>query len=103
MVKIPRWDLKKFIRVSTQLNSSMKRVGKVTSISRTFEEAIQKAIRAIDFHNLEFNATKALMSIDNELQTPSDQRLFAIANTMDAGYTVNKIWEMTQIDKWFLN
>ena len=103
VVKIPRWDLKKFTRVSTQLNSSMKSVGEVMSIGRTFEEAIQKAIRAIDFHNLGFNATNALMSIDNELQTPSDQRLFAIANAMQSGYSVDKIWEMTQIDKWFLS
>jgi len=103
VVKIPRWDLKKFTRVSTQLSSSMKSVGEVMSIGRTFEEAIQKAIRAIDFHNLGFNETKALMSIDQELQTPSDQRLFAIANAMHSGYTVNTIWEMTKIDKWFLN
>ena len=103
VVKIPRWDLKKFTRVSTQLNSSMKSVGEVMSIGRTFEEAIQKAIRAIDFHNLGFNETNALMSIDNELQTPSDQRLFAIANAMYSGYSVDKIWEMTQIDKWFLS
>ena len=102
VVKIPRWDLKKFTRVSTQLNSSMKSVGEVMSIGRTFEEAIQKAIRAIDFHNFGFNETNALMSIDNELQTPSDQRLFAIANAMQSGYSVDKIWEMTQIDKWFL-
>ena len=103
VVKMPRWDLKKFTRVSTQLGSSMKSVGEVMSIGRTFEEAIQKAIRAIDFHNLGFNDTKALMSIDDELQTPSDQRLFAIANAMHSGYSVNKIWEMTKIDKWFLN
>lgn len=103
VVKIPRWDLKKFTRVSTQLTSSMKSVGEVMSIGRTFEEAIQKAIRSIDFHNLGFNDTNALMSIDNELQTPSDQRLFAIANAMHSGYTVEKIWEMTQIDKWFLS
>lgn len=102
VVKIPRWDLKKFTRVSTELNSSMKSVGEVMSIGRTFEEAIQKAIRSIDFHNLGFNETNALMSIDNELQTPSDQRLFAIANAMHAGYTVDKIWETTKIDKWFL-
>ena len=102
VVKIPRWDLKKFTRVSTQLNSSMKSVGEVMSIGRTFEEAIQKAIRSIDFHNLGFNDTSALMSIDNELQTPSDQRLFAIANAMHSGYSVDKIWEMTRIDKWFL-
>ncbi|RDW69846.1 carbamoyl-phosphate synthase [Coleophoma cylindrospora] len=103
VVKMPRWDLKKFTRVSTQLGSSMKSVGEVMSIGRTFEEAIQKAIRAIDFHNLGFNETKALMSIDDELQTPSDQRLFAIANAMHNGYSANKIWEMTKIDKWFLN
>ncbi len=103
VVKIPRWDLKKFLRVSTELNSSMKSVGEVMSIGRTFEEAIQKAIRAIDFHNLGFNETSALMSIDNELQTPSDQRLFAIANAMRSGYSVEKIWEMTRIDKWFLS
>lgn len=102
VVKIPRWDLKKFTRVSTELNSSMKSVGEVMSIGRTFEEAIQKAIRSIDFHNIGFNDTNALMSIDNELQTPSDQRLFALANAMHAGYTVDRIWEMTQIDKWFL-
>ena len=102
VVKIPRWDLKKFTRVSTHLNSSMKSVGEVMSIGRTFEEAIQKAIRSIDFHNLGFNDTAALMAIDQELQTPSDQRLFAIANAMHNGYTADKIWEMTRIDKWFL-
>lgn len=102
VVKMPRWDLKKFTRVSTQLGSSMKSVGEVMSIGRSFEEAIQKAIRSIDFHNLGFNDTPALMSIDDELQTPSDQRLFAIANAMHEGYSVDKIWEMTKIDKWFL-
>ncbi|OGE52003.1 hypothetical protein PENARI_c011G01476 [Penicillium arizonense] len=102
VVKIPRWDLKKFTRVSTQLGSSMKSVGEVMSIGRTFEEAIQKAIRSVDFHNLGFSATDALMSIKGELQTPSDQRLFAIANAMAAGYTVDDIWKLTNIDKWFL-
>ncbi|KAM7204519.1 protein pyrABCN [Rhypophila sp. PSN 637] len=104
VVKMPRWDLKKFTRVSTQLGSSMKSIGEVMSIGRTFEEAIQKAIRAIDFHNLGFSeTTSALMRIDDELQTPSDQRLFAIANAMHAGYSVDRIWELTKIDKWFLN
>jgi carbamoyl-phosphate synthase/aspartate carbamoyltransferase len=103
VVKIPRWDLKKFQRVSTLLGSSMKSVGEVMSIGRTFEEAIQKAIREIDPSNLGFNETAALMGIDQELQTPSDQRLFAIANAMKSGYSVDKIWEMTQIDKWFLS
>ncbi|OJD17100.1 protein pyrABCN [Emergomyces pasteurianus Ep9510] len=102
VVKIPRWDLKKFTRVSTQLGSSMKSVGEVMSIGRTFEEAIQKAIRSVDFHNVGFNETNALMSIKTELQTPSDQRLFAIANAMHSGYTVEDIWELTKIDKWFL-
>jgi carbamoyl-phosphate synthase/aspartate carbamoyltransferase len=73
------------------------------SIGRTFEEAIQKAIRSIDPGNLGFNETTALMKIEEELQTPSDQRLFAIANAMRSGYTVDKIWELTQIDKWFLS
>ena len=103
VVKIPRWDLKKFTRVSTQLGSSMKSVGEVMSIGRTFEEAIQKAIRSVDFHNLGFSDTNALMSIDAELQTPSDQRLFAIANAMAAGYTVDDVWKLTNIDKWFLS
>ncbi|KAL4746934.1 Aspartate carbamoyltransferase [Aspergillus terricola var. indicus] len=102
VVKIPRWDLKKFTRVSTQLGSSMKSVGEVMAIGRTFEEAIQKAIRSVDFHNLGFNETNALMSIKTELQTPSDQRLFAIANAMAAGYSVEDIWKLTNIDKWFL-
>ncbi|GAB7346904.1 hypothetical protein MBLNU459_g1977t1 [Dothideomycetes sp. NU459] len=103
VVKIPRWDLKKFTRVSTLLGSSMKSVGEVMSIGRTFEEAIQKAIRAVDVSNLGFQETNALMSIDTELQTPSDQRMFALANAMHSGYTVDEIWEMTKIDKWFLH
>ena len=103
VVKMPRWDLKKFNRVSTLLGSSMKSVGEVMSIGRTFEEAIQKAIRSIDFHNLGFNNTEqALMKIDDELQFPSDQRLFAIANAMHSGYSVEKIYKMTNIDRWFL-
>ncbi|EGV60700.1 Carbamoyl-phosphate synthase [Yamadazyma tenuis] len=105
VVKIPRWDLKKFTRVSSLLSSSMKSVGEVMSIGRTFEEAIQKAIRSTDYHNLGFNQTAALMSIDidAELQTPSDQRLFAIANAFSDGYSVDKVWKLTNIDKWFLN
>lgn len=104
VVKIPRWDLKKFTRVSTLLGSAMKSVGEVMAIGRTFEEAIQKAIRAVDPSNLGFNETEALMSIDidSELQTPSDQRMFAIANAMHGGYSVEKIWELTKIDRWFL-
>ncbi|KAF2719359.1 bifunctional carbamoylphosphate synthetase/aspartate transcarbamylase [Polychaeton citri CBS 116435] len=104
VVKIPRWDLKKFTRVSTLLGSSMKSVGEVMAIGRTFEEAIQKAIRAVDPSNQGFNETAALMSldIDTELQTPSDQRMFALANAMHNGYDVEKIFQMTKIDRWFL-
>ncbi|KAI8388557.1 uncharacterized protein BYT42DRAFT_491442 [Radiomyces spectabilis] len=105
VVKIPRWDLKKFNRVSTTLSSSMKSVGEVMAIGRTFEETIQKAIRAIDYHFPGFSETDIVdeANIDHELTVPSDQRLFAIANAMHKGYTVDRIWEMTKIDKWFLN
>lgn len=105
VVKIPRWDLKKFTRVSTLLGSSMKSVGEVMAIGRTFEEAIQKAIRGVDPNNYGFNETPALMSldIDTELQTPSDQRMFALANAMHNGYSAEKIFQMTKIDRWFLH
>ncbi|KAF2857345.1 carbamoyl-phosphate synth [Piedraia hortae CBS 480.64] len=104
VVKIPRWDLKKFTRVSNLLGSAMMSVGEVMAIGRTFEEAIQKAIRGVDPSNLGFNETEALMSIDidTELQTPSDQRMFALANAMHNGYSVEKIFQMTKIDRWFL-
>lgn len=105
VVKIPRWDLKKFTRVSKELSSAMKSVGEVMSIGRTFEEAIQKAIRSTDYHNFGFSPQEALMTIDidSELQTPSDQRLFALANAFDQGYSVDQAWQLTKIDKWFLN
>lgn len=106
VVKIPRWDLKKFTRVSALLLSLMKSVGEVMAIGRTFEEAIQKAIRSTDYHNLGFNKTEGalmLIDIDTELQTPSDQRLYAIANALADGYSVDKVWRLTNIDKWFLN
>src|ERR1700742_4976925 len=93
VVKIPRWDLKKFTRVSTQLGSSMKSVGECMAIGRAFDEAIQKSIRCVDFHYLGFSyISNPLMSVDDELQTPSDQRMFAIAIAMHAGYSVDKIW-----------
>ncbi|GAA5810447.1 dihydroorotate dehydrogenase [Mucor flavus] len=105
VVKIPRWDLKKFNRVSTALSSSMKSVGEVMAIGRTFEETMQKAIRAIDYDLVGFASSDLIKDdeIEYELTHPSDQRLFAIANAMEKGYTVDRIWELTQIDKWFLN
>ncbi|KAF0501359.1 carbamoyl-phosphate synth [Gigaspora margarita] len=102
VVKIPRWDLKKFSRVNKALSSSMKSVGEVMSIGRTFEETIQKAIRAIDYGFSGFGQNDLVDSIKEELINPSDQRLFAIANAMHQGYTVDQIWELTKIDKWFL-
>ncbi|KAG2208301.1 hypothetical protein INT47_006157 [Mucor saturninus] len=105
VVKIPRWDLKKFNRVSTALSSSMKSVGEVMAIGRTFEETMQKAIRAIDYNLDGFVSSDIIKDedIEYELTHPSDQRLFAIANAMEKGYTVDRIWELTKIDKWFLN
>jgi len=103
VVKMPRWDLNKFDRVSKALSSSMKSVGEVMAIGRTFEETIQKAIRAIDPSLTGFAAKESYPVIEDELTNPSDQRVFAIANALDQGYTVDRIWELTKIDKWFLN
>ncbi|KAF9195090.1 hypothetical protein BGZ50_005155 [Haplosporangium sp. Z 11] len=103
VVKMPRWDLNKFDRVSKALSSSMKSVGEVMAIGRTFEETIQKAIRAIDPSLVGFSTKDSDAVLDDELRNPSDQRVFAIANAMHQGYSVDRIWELTNIDKWFLN
>ncbi|KAG0284173.1 dihydroorotate dehydrogenase, partial [Dissophora globulifera] len=103
VVKMPRWDLAKFDRVSKALSSSMKSVGEVMAIGRTFEETIQKAIRAIDPSLVGFAAKESYAVIEDELANPSDQRVFAIANALQQGYSVDRIWELTKIDKWFLN
>ncbi|CAE6438571.1 unnamed protein product [Rhizoctonia solani] len=102
VVKIPRWDLKKFSRVSKLLSSSMKSVGEVMSVARTFEEAIQKAIRAIDDSFVGFAPNGFVDDIDEELVNPTDKRIFAIADAFQRGYSVEKIWEMSNIDRWFL-
>ncbi|KAI0051295.1 carbamoyl-phosphate synth [Auriscalpium vulgare] len=102
VVKIPRWDLKKFSRVSRLLSSSMKSVGEVMSIGRTFEETIQKAIRAIDDQFSGFAKNDFVEDIDEELVNPTDKRIFAIPTAFHRGYSVDKIWQMTNIDKWFL-
>jgi carbamoyl-phosphate synthase/aspartate carbamoyltransferase len=105
VVKIPRWDLKKFSRVSTALSSSMKSVGEVMAIGRTFEETIQKAIRCIDdnFPGFSDNPNISIDDIDYEIENPTDKRLFAIARAFKKGYSVDKINEMSNIDKWFLS
>ncbi|KAG6885102.1 hypothetical protein C0993_005869 [Termitomyces sp. T159_Od127] len=102
VVKIPRWDLKKFNRVSRLLSSSMKSVGEVMSIGRTFEETIQKAIRAIDDQFAGFAKNDYVEDIDTELLNPTDKRIFAISTAFHRGYSVDKIWQMTKINKWFL-
>ncbi|KIP04431.1 hypothetical protein PHLGIDRAFT_109615 [Phlebiopsis gigantea 11061_1 CR5-6] len=102
VVKIPRWDLKKFHRVSRLLSSSMKSVGEVMSIGRTFEETFQKAIRAIDDQFSGFAKNDFVEDIDEELENPTDKRIFAISTAFHRGYSVEKIWQMTNIDRWFL-
>ncbi|KAF7328960.1 Bifunctional pyrimidine biosynthesis protein [Mycena venus] len=102
VVKIPRWDLSKFTRVSRLLSSSMKSVGEVMSIGRTFEETFQKAIRAIDDQFAGFAKNNLVENIDEELLNPTDKRIFAISTAFHRGYSVDKIWQMTNIDKWFL-
>ncbi|KAJ1825596.1 Carbamoyl-phosphate synthase, partial [Coemansia sp. RSA 2599] len=106
VVKIPRWDLKKFDRVSKNLSSAMKSVGEVMAIGRTFEETIQEAIRSVDtsFDGFCRNGyvAETKEAIEEELTKPTDLRLFAIANALHMGYTVEKIHALTAIDKWFL-
>ena len=104
VVKIPRWDLRKFNRVSTNIGSAMKSVGEVMAIGRNFEETIQKAIRSIDYHFVGFAENDFVKDIEHELKNPSDKRLFAIANALHSGkYSIEQIWQMTKIDRWFLN
>ncbi|WVQ68190.1 carbamoyl-phosphate synthase, large subunit [Kwoniella botswanensis] len=102
VVKIPRWDLKKFNRVSTALSSSMKSVGEVMAIGRTFEETIQKAIRCIDDRFPGFGDHIDVEDIDHEIANPTDQRLFALATALKRGYSVEKLNKMSNIDPWFL-
>lgn len=104
--KIPRWDLTKFSGVDQELGSSMKSVGEIMSIGRTFEEAMQKGLRMVGLGMHGFVGNRGEMEIDNidqELQNPTDRRVFAIAEAFHKGYSVDKVWEMTRIDKWFLN
>ncbi|KAG2107880.1 hypothetical protein DEU56DRAFT_941463 [Suillus clintonianus] len=95
-------DLNKFNRVSRLLSSSMKSVGEVMRMGRTFEETIQKAIQAIDDQFLGFAKNNFVEDIDEELVNPTDKRIFAIANVFHRGDSVDKIWQMTNIDKWYL-
>ncbi len=107
--KIPRWDLSKFKGVSRLLGSSMKSVGEVMAIGRTFEESIQKGLRMIGqgMHgfvaNREMAREMAVEDIDTELTQPTDKRIFVLAQALRQGYSVDRIYELTMIDKWFLD
>ncbi|KAJ2709165.1 Carbamoyl-phosphate synthase, partial [Coemansia spiralis] len=106
VVKIPRWDLKKFDRVSKNLSSAMKSVGEVMAIGRTFEETIQEAIRSVDTSFDGFGRNSYVpedrAAIEEELTRPTDLRVFAVANALHMGYTVDEIHQLTSIDRWFL-
>ena len=102
--KIPRWDLGKFRGVDRELGSSMKSVGEVMAIGRTFEEAIQKGLRMIGqgMHGFIENKELVIEDIDKALKEPTDKRIFIIAKAMAQGYTIDQIHDLTKIDKWFL-
>ena len=102
--KIPRWDLGKFRGVDRELGSSMKSVGEVMAIGRTFEESIQKGLRMIGqgMHGYVDNKELQIENTDEALQEPTDKRIFVIAKAMEEGYTIDRIHELTKIDKWFL-
>lgn len=102
--KIPRWDLNKFIGVSKQIGSSMKSVGEVMAIGRTFEEAIQKGLRMIGqgMHGFIGNRDLEFTDIEKELTEPTDMRIFVIADAFAKGWSIEKIHELTRIDPWFL-
>ena len=102
--KIPRWDLGKFHGVRREIGSSMKSVGEVMAIGRTFEEAIQKGLRMIGqgMHGFVGNNQRDLPELEKALREPTDKRILAIAQALFKGYTVERIHELTRIDRWFL-
>ena len=102
--KIPRWDLGKFRGVDRELGSSMKSVGEVMAIGRTFEEALQKGLRMIGqgMHGFVGNKELEIPDVDKALREPTDKRIFVISKAMRAGYTLDQIHELTKIDRWFL-
>ena len=102
--KIPRWDLNKFAGVSHRIGSSMKSVGEIMSIGRTFEEIIQKGLRMIGqgMHGFVGNDHTRFTNLDDELANPTDLRIFAIAQALEEGYFIERIYELTKIDPWFI-
>ncbi|MDD2551291.1 MAG: carbamoyl-phosphate synthase (glutamine-hydrolyzing) large subunit [Dysgonamonadaceae bacterium] len=104
VVKIPRWDLGKFSGVTKEIGSSMKSVGEIMAIGRTFEEAIQKGLRMIGqgMHGFVENKELKIKDIDKALREPTDERIFVISKAFRVGYTIDQIHDLTKIDKWFL-
>ena len=102
--KIPRWDLTKFAGVSRKIGSSMKSVGEIMSIGRSFEEMLQKGLRMIGqgMHGFVGNDHTKFENLDEELSNPTDLRIFAIAQALEEGYTIKRIEELTKIDPWFI-
>ncbi len=102
--KIPRWDLSKFVGVSREIGSSMKSVGEIMSIGKSFEEIIQKGLRMIGqgMHGFVGNPELEFENLDEELSHPTDLRIFAIAKAFEQGYSIDRIYELTKIDPWFL-
>ena len=102
--KIPRWDLTKFVGVSRRIGSSMKSVGEIMSIGRSFEEIIQKGLRMIGqgMHGFVGNDHTRFDNLDDELSNPTDLRIFAIAQALEEGYSIERIFELTKIDPWFI-
>ncbi len=102
--KIPRWDLSKFVGVSHKLGSSMKSVGEIMSIGRSFEEILQKGLRMIGqgMHGFVGNDHTRFDNLDEELANPTDLRIFAIAQALESGYSIGRIEELTKIDPWFI-
>ena len=109
VVKMPRWDLKKFARVSNELGSSMLSVGEVMAIGRTFEEVIQKACRMVNpsLDGLDGEDSNLIdendVDLETRLKTPTDTRLFAVQTALEKGWTVDRVHDLTKIDQWFLN
>lgn len=103
--KIPRWDLGKFHGVDRELGSSMKSVGEVMAIGRTFEEAMQKGLRMIGqgMHGFVANKAPKIQDLDTALRQPTDTRAFVISQAFEEGYTVDQVHELTKIDRWFLD
>ena len=103
--KIPRWDLGKFHGVDREIGSSMKSVGEVMAIGRTFEESIQKGLRMIGqgMHGFVENKEMSVADIDKALKEPTDKRIFVISQALRKGYTIDQIYQLTKIDKWFLD